>query len=186
MGEPPAASGDLAPSDLPVASPEEDRAPRRDRSAGLGEALAEISARQRELDAEIAGAQDFSRLEAQLRHITEQIETLRRPDPLPAPAATASADPAALERIDGKMLDLAQKLDAFDARLLARIDRTFERCVGHALDRGVADLRARSFAQFVAVPECHEARIALRGARPVFSARGPCIALLDARSHRLR
>jgi localization factor PodJL len=76
-------SNDIAPRDAAVdralGTTEENRPKPHDPMAGLSDALAEIAARQRELDAEIAGAQDFSRLEQQLRHITEQIETLRRP-----------------------------------------------------------------------------------------------------------
>ena len=92
----------------------------------MSDALAEISARQRELDAETAGAQDFSRLEQQLRHITEQIETLHRPADAADAAATWGADRTAFERIENKILELAQKLDASDARLdsLAAIERS--------------------------------------------------------------
>jgi localization factor PodJL len=116
-----AAAADRAPS-----LPDQDGAKPRERTAGLGNALAEISARQRELDAEIAGAQDFSRLEQQLRHITEQIETLRRPANAVDAAATWGADRTAFERIESKILELAQKLDASDARLdsLGAIERS--------------------------------------------------------------
>ncbi len=124
------ASADIAPDGAAVDRapdlPDEHRVKPRDPAAGLSNALAEISARQRELDAEIAGAQDFSRLEQQLRHITEQIETLRRPADA-ADAATAwGANHPAFERIESKMLELAQKLDASDARLgsLGAIERS--------------------------------------------------------------
>jgi localization factor PodJL len=124
------ASGDIAPHaaavDRAPGLPDQDRAKPRERIAGLDNALAEISARQRELDAEIAGAQDFSRLEQQLRHITEQIETLRRPANAVDAAATWGADRTAFERIESKILELAQKLDASDARLdsLGAIERS--------------------------------------------------------------
>jgi localization factor PodJL len=124
------ASGDIAPhaaaADRAPGLPDQDGAKPRERTAGLGNALAEISARQRELDAEIAGAQDFSRLEQQLRHITEQIETLRRPANTADAAATWGADRTAFERIESKIIELAQKLDASDARLdsLGAIERS--------------------------------------------------------------
>jgi localization factor PodJL len=86
------------------------------RAATLSSALAEISARQRELDAQI-DFQDFSRLERQLRHVTEQIETLRRPDDAAEAAATRDADRAALDRVETRILELARKLDRSDARL---------------------------------------------------------------------
>src|SRR5262249_5662488 len=86
------------------------------RAASLSSALAEISARQRELDAQI-DVQDFSRLERQLRHITEQIETLRRPDDAAQAAATRDAHRAALDRGETRILELARKLDRSDARL---------------------------------------------------------------------
>jgi localization factor PodJL len=98
--------------------PTEDRAKREDRGASLSSALAEISARQRELDAQI-GVQDFSRLERQLRHITEQIETLRHPGDADEAAAARDADRAALERVETQILELARKLDRSDARLEA-------------------------------------------------------------------
>ena len=112
--------------DRALGLPDQDCAKPRDRAAGLSDALAEISARQRELDAETAGAQDFSRLEQQLRHITEQIETLHRPADAADAAATWGADRTAFERIESKILELAQKLDASDARLdsLAAIERS--------------------------------------------------------------
>jgi localization factor PodJL len=106
--------------------PDEEPAEPRDRAAGLSHAVAEISARQRELDAEIGDAQDFSRFEQQLRHLTEQIEALRRPADTAEPAAARSVDGSAFERIERKMLELAQKLDASDARLdsLGTIERS--------------------------------------------------------------
>ncbi len=104
----------------------EDRAKPRGRAAGLTNAVAEVAARQRELDAEIVGAQDFSRLEQQLRHITEQIETLRHPADAADAAETRDADRIAFERIESKILELAQKLDASDPRLdsLGAIERS--------------------------------------------------------------
>jgi localization factor PodJL len=112
--------------DRALGLPDEHRAKPRDRAAELNDALAEISARQRELDAGTAGAQDFSWLEQQLRHITEQIETLRRPADAADAAAARSVDDSAFEWIESKMLELAQKLDASDARLdsLAVIERS--------------------------------------------------------------
>jgi localization factor PodJL len=133
--------------------PTEDRAKRGDRVASLSSALAEISARQRELDAEI-GAQDFSRLERQLRHITEQIETLRHPGDAAEAAAARDADRAALERVETQILELARKLDRSDARLEAldtierrivelahKLETSDARLDGvEALERSLADL----------------------------------------------
>src|SRR6266581_3669781 len=127
LGRPGAISATRDPAvDRALGLPDQDRAKPRDRAAGLSDALAEISARQRELDAKTAGAQDFSRLEQQLRHITEQIETLHRPADAADAAATWDADRTAFERIENKILELAQKLDASDARLdsLAAIERS--------------------------------------------------------------
>jgi localization factor PodJL len=130
LGAIPPASADIPPHgaavDRELDLPDERRVKLRDPAAGLSNALAEISARQRELDAERVGAQEFSRLEQQLRHITEQIETLRHPADAPDPAAAWGADHPAFERIESKILGLAQKLDASDARLdsLGAVERS--------------------------------------------------------------
>ena len=149
-----APSDDVAPHravDRAFGLAEEDRAepPGRAEAAGWSDALAEISTRQRELDAGIAGARDFSRLEDQLLYLTEQIEALRGPaEPAafgriegrileltqklealrrPAePADTVAGGMTASERIERKLLELAQKLDAADVRLggLSDIERS--------------------------------------------------------------
>src|SRR5947199_1978570 len=90
------ASGDIAgyhaPADRALGRADERGANPHDPPAGLSSALAELSGRRRELGPEIAGAPDFSRLEEQLRHVTEQIKTLRRPDPAADAGATCNAD----------------------------------------------------------------------------------------------
>jgi localization factor PodJL len=141
------------PAEPAPREPTEDRAKREDRGASLSSALAEISARQRELDAQI-GVQDFSRLERQLRHITEQIETLRHPGDAGEAAAARDADRAALERVETQILELARKLDRSDARLEAldtierrivelahKLETSDARLDGvEALERSLADL----------------------------------------------
>jgi localization factor PodJL len=157
MGPPPTL-GEFALREAPVSAPQEHRVPCCENAAGLREALPENSARQRELDAESRAAQDVSRLEQQLRHITDRIETLRRPDEQlrrlaehvetlrrSQPAAEAvAADPAALKRIESKMLDLREKFGAFDTRLVG-LD-AIERSIA-ALALQLNDTRAAAIEQ---------------------------------------
>uniref|UniRef100_Q07TR2 Sel1 domain protein repeat-containing protein n=1 Tax=Rhodopseudomonas palustris (strain BisA53) TaxID=316055 RepID=Q07TR2_RHOP5 len=126
-------------------------------------AIAEIAARQHELDAifarpapprasapiapplapamPAAPSADFSGLERQLRKITDQIESLQRPDGVEQSIAAFRAELAeirktiteamprrAIESIESQILSLAQRIDegrqcGFDAQALANVER---------------------------------------------------------------
>ncbi|HXW24814.1 MAG TPA: hypothetical protein VEK73_08720 [Xanthobacteraceae bacterium] len=98
-------------------------------SFSLDDAIAEIAARQHELDAETDGAVPHSRVEHLLHNITDQIDTLRRPcaveDSVEAlrqelaeigRTVAAAAPQPALDAIQAELRSLAERIDRGGAR----------------------------------------------------------------------
>ena len=141
-------------------------------SPELSLAVAEISNRQRELDAELAATQDFSRLEQQLRNITDQIETLRQPAHTPERAADI-IDRLGLDRIESRLAELSTRLDdraaaaegidrtRFDAieRRIAELSAKLDRPASEIIDRSIFDGIESRMAELAARLENSDARL---------------------------
>ena len=119
----------------------------------MSDALAEISARQRELDAEIAGAQDFSRLEQQLRHITDQIETVEGLEGSGIPKAKLNIAYIPISLKPSSQRDEQWVLDNYDydraATLLLYLPKRFARHEGPYLVSHGAPLADDSQGEFL-------------------------------------
>lgn len=124
---------------------------------GIDQAVAEIAARQRALESasmapepqQTPASADFASLERQLHHITEQIETLRRPSGVEEAIATLRADLSEIahaveEALPRRSLDSLQG----EVRALAeRIDRGYGRGADpsalEAIERSLAEVHER-------------------------------------------